>query len=236
VTEVTRAIEDLAREEGVRVIVLQGADGGSFIGGVDIKEMVTFTPDTARAFITALHGLCSAIREAPVPVVAKVRSFALGGGMEVAMACDIRVAEAGSLWGMPETRVGIPSVIEAALLPRFVGMGQAANLVLRGHMVDAEDAQRLGLVEEICDPAGLDARVDRVVLDLLAAGPKALRRQKELLRHWQERPLSEAIQLSIDAFADTFHDDEAKEGFTAFLEKRPASYVDETHPDQLEYS
>ncbi len=227
IADSTRALHEVGRSDLVRCIVLEGADGAPFIGGADIREMSTLTPDTARTFITELHGLCAAITDAPVPVIAKVRAYALGGGTEVGAACDIRICERGAMWGMPEVRVGLPSVIEAALLPRLVGWGQTANLLYRGGMLDADEALRIGLVEEVVEPGQLDAAVDAAVADILRCGPRAVRAQKRLMRAWAELPLSRCIEVSIDAFAETFEGEEAREGLTAFLEKRPARYVND---------
>ena len=161
----------------------------------------------------------------PVPVIAKIRGFVLGGGMEVALACDIRVCARDARWGMPEVRVGLPSVIEAALMPRMAGWGQTANLLYRGGIIDAEDAHRMGFIEELADPAELDVAVDRVVHDILQCGPRAIRMQKRLLRAWRNMTLDEAVAFSIDCFEETFESDEPTEGLSAFLEKRPARYV-----------
>ena len=225
IAESTRAIRDAAEHDTIRCLVLEGADGAPFIGGADIKEMSALTPATARTFITALHDLCAAISDAPIPVIAKVRGYALGAGMEVAAACDVRICEDGARWGMPEVRVGLPSVIEAALLPRLVGWGHTANLLYRGSMIDAHEALRIGLVEEVIDAGQLDAAVEAAVADILRCGPRAVRTQKRLLRAWADLPLAQSIQVSIDAFAETFEADEAREGLTAFLDKRDARYV-----------
>lgn len=225
IAETTRALHEVATREALRCLVLEGDEGAPFIGGADIQEMSALNPETARAFITGLHGLCAAIAETPVPVIAKIRAYALGGGMEVAMACDIRICERTAKWGMPEVRVGLPSVIEAALLPRLAGWGQTANLLYRGRLIEAAEARRIGLVEEVVEPSALDGAVAAAVADILQCGPQAIRMQKRLLRAWTELPLSRAIDVSIDAFADTFLADEPREGLTAFLEKRTASYV-----------
>lgn len=221
----TAAVHDVSAEERLRCFVIEGAADRPFIGGADIQEMSTLTPQSARTFITSLHGLCAAVRESPVPAIAKVRGYALGGGMEVAMACDIRIAERASRWGMPEVRVGIPSVIEAALLPRLVGWGQTANLLFRGHMIDATEAQRIGLVEEVVDSDDLGVAVARVVQDIRRCGPEAVRLQKRLMREWSERSLTAGIAAGVEAFVDAWETDEPREGLTAFLEKRSARYA-----------
>ena len=140
-------IRRTAASPDVRVIVLRGAGDGAFIGGADIRVMVDLTPETARSFITSLHDACAAIREAPVPVVARLSGYCLGAGLEIAASCDLRVADTTAKFGMPEVQVGLPSVIEAALLPRLVGWGRAGRLVYTGEMIGAEQACDWGLVE-----------------------------------------------------------------------------------------
>jgi len=119
------AIESLHHDDQVRVLVLTGAGDKAFIGGADIREMVDLEPDSAREFITRLHNVCLAIREFPVPVIARICGYCIGGGLEIAASCDLRVATEDSTFSMPEVRVGIPSVIEAAILPRLMGWGNA---------------------------------------------------------------------------------------------------------------
>lgn len=225
IAEATHALQDAAQGPEVRCLVLEGAGDRPFIGGADIREMALLTPESARTFITELHACCAAITGAPVPVIAKVRGYALGAGMEVAMACDMRICERDARWGMPEVRVGLPSVIEAVLLPRLVGWGHAARLLYRGGMIEADEAARIGLIEEVVPAHELDAAVEAAVRDILRCGPQAVRIQKQLMRAWAALPVSEAIDLTIDAFAKAFEGDEPREGLTAFLEKRAARYV-----------
>ncbi len=127
-----QAVEGLAAQPELRAVVLTGAGSRAFIGGADIRELAALTPATARRFITGLHALCAALQALPVPVIARIRGYCLGAGLEIAAACDLRAAAEDARFAMPEVRVGIPSVIEAALLPRLVGMGRARELVLTG--------------------------------------------------------------------------------------------------------
>ena len=124
--DLTATFRELAKEPELRVVVFSGAGGKAFIGGADIYHMAGMkTADEARAFITRIHLLCQAIRECPVPVIARMEGYTLGGGLEVAAACDFRIAADSAAFGMPEVNVGVPSVVEAALLPRLVGWGRA---------------------------------------------------------------------------------------------------------------
>ena len=125
--DLTEAFQSLAREDDLRVVVLSGAGGKAFIGGADINHMATMKhAEDGRAFITLVHKLCQAIRDCPVPVICRLEGFTLGAGLEVAAACDMRIATDTAHFGMPEVKVGIPSVVEAALLPRLIGWGRTS--------------------------------------------------------------------------------------------------------------
>ena len=218
--ELRAAFEALAAEPDLRAVVLTGAGTRAFIGGADIGEMAALTPETARTFITGLHTLCAAIQALPVPVIARVRGYCLGAGLEVAAACDLRAASEEARFAMPEVRVGIPSVIEAALLPHLIGAGRTRELVLTGREVAAAEALAIGLVGRVAPWNELDAAVDGWLDALLAAGPRALAAQKKLLRAWQELPLSESIARSIDAFAEAYESDEPATMMRDFLERK----------------
>ncbi len=215
-----RAIDDLARQADVRAVVLTGAGERAFVGGADIRELAGLTPSGARAFITGLHELCAALQALPVPVIARIRGYCLGAGLEVAAACDLRVAAEDARFGMPEVRLGIPSVIEAALLPRLVGMGRARELVLTGAPMAASEALAIGLVERLVPAARLDEAVEDWLAALLAAEPRALAQQKALLRQWQDLPLPDAIARSVEAFAEAFGGDEPRRLMRDFLRRR----------------
>src|SRR3982751_4639796 len=179
------ALEEPAADETVRVIVL-GGHGKAFCGGADVNELASLDATSARTFITRIHRACAAARTAPVPVVARLHGAVIGAGLELAAACDLRIAAHGTRFAMPEVRLGIPSVVEAALLPRLIGSGRAARPALPGEAIDAERAYAWGLVEALCDEAELDRQVAHVVDTLLAGERTALRMQKELLQHWEE--------------------------------------------------
>ncbi len=194
----------LQNDRAIRAVVLSGAGDRAFIGGADIKEMGALAPDTAAAFITRLRDLCEAVRQFPAPVIARIHGWCLGGGLELAAACDLRVASSAAQFGMPEVRLGIPSVIHAALLPRLVGWGRARWLLLTGATIDAARAHEWGLVDAVAAPAELDAAVEETLGHILACDPAAIRAQKELLRRWEELPLADSIAVSIEAFREAF--------------------------------
>ncbi len=213
------AFLELAADDDLRACVLTGAGDRAFIGGADITEMVDFTPATARTFITTLHEACHSIRELPVPVIAKIDGYCLGGGLEVAAACDLRVATDRSTFGMPEVRVGLPSVIEAALLPSNVGWGRARELVYTGESWTAAEAAQAGLLERLVLPGELDESVERWLTSILANGPRAIRAQKRLIAQWERLSIDDAIALSIDMFEATWEHDEPRVAMRAFLDR-----------------
>jgi enoyl-CoA hydratase len=190
------AVEELADEDGLHIAVLAGR-GKTFCGGADVDELSRLTELSARPFIERIHHVCDAIRRLPMPVVARLHGAVIGAGLEIAAACDLRVAAEGTRFSMPEVRLGIPSVVEAALLPRLIGSGRAAWLVLTGEPIDARQAFEWGLIEEISDG-------DSLVKQLLAAEPEALKVQKQLLQIWEEAPLATSIAASIERFAQSY--------------------------------
>jgi enoyl-CoA hydratase/carnithine racemase len=136
------------------------------------------------------------------------------------VSCDLRVASSRAKFGMPEVRLGLPSVVEAALLPRLIGFGHARELVLLGENIDAETALRWGLIERAVAPEALDGEVEKIISALLAAGPRALREQKALLRAWEKLPVDAAIAAGIEAFARTFESDEPRRLLSRFAERK----------------
>jgi enoyl-CoA hydratase len=197
------SLESLAKDAALRVVVL-GGNGKSFCGGADVQELRSLDANRARAFILRVHRACAALRRLPVPVVARLHGAVIGAGLELAAACDLRIAASGTRFAMPEVRLGIPSVVEAALLPRLVGSGRAAWLVLTDEPIDAERACQWGLVETLAPPAELDHAVRRTLDSLLAGDREALRAQKELLQLWEEAPLAQSIATSVECFSEAY--------------------------------
>ncbi|MGJ5093102.1 enoyl-CoA hydratase [Bradyrhizobium oligotrophicum] len=220
ILDVEAGLQSLASDAGIRVLVLAGESGKSMIGGADIKEMATLDQASAETFISRLAGLCEAVRHFPVPVIARMPGWCLGGGLEVAAACDIRVAGHDAKFGMPEVRVGIPSVIHAALLPRLIGWGRTRWLLMTAETIDAPTALAWGLVDAVAAEGELDIAVEKAVASLLACGPEALRTQKALLRQWEELPLKESVEISIGAFGRSFLTDEPKRLMQHFIDRK----------------
>ena len=217
---VRAGFEKLAGDRSIRAVILGGQSERSMIGGADIKEMAKLDQKSAEAFITRLRDLCEAVRAFPAPVIARLPGWCLGGGLEVAAACDFRVAAHDAQFGMPEVKVGIPSVIHAALLPRLIGWGRARWLVMTAENIDAPTALGWGLVDAVAPPGGLDAAVEHTIKSLLACGPEALRAQKALLRRWEELPLTESVNLSVGVFGKSFLTGEPQRMMRDFLDRK----------------
>jgi len=218
-----RAIDARAHDPPVRVAVVTGA-GRAFSAGMQVQVLRDLTPVTAKSLITSLHDAIHAVHDAPVPTLAMVNGPCLGAGFELAMACDLRVAAAGAQLGLPEVKVGAPSVIEAALLPALVGPGRAAEMLLTGESVEAERALEWGLVNRVAPPDKLEVVTAELVEKILACAPPAIRLQKELMVRWRNTDLASAVRLGIDAFAQNYTTGEAREAALAFLEKRPPRF------------
>jgi len=206
--EIIEAANGLAADPRLRLVVLTGTGERAFVGGADIGEIAMLDRERAHAFITLVHRCCDAFRRLPVPVIAQIDGYALGAGLELACACDLRVASGRALFGMPEVRIGIPSVVEAALLPKFIGPGRARRLLLTGETIGAAEALSWGLVDVVAPPEALDKAVEDLARPILAAGPNAIRLQKSLILDWEELPTAAAVQRGIDCFVSAYDTDE----------------------------
>jgi enoyl-CoA hydratase len=223
--EFLRVVGRLGSHDQLRAAVLAGAGDKAFIGGADIDEMAKLDASTAEAFITRLHRCCETLRDLPVPVIARIQGYALGGGLEIAAACDLRIASETAIFGMPEVKLGIPSVIEAALLPALVGWGRAREILLLGENFSGHDAEKWGLVERVVPNHELDAAVEKCVASILQNGPGAIRLQKQLIRDWENLPLREAIGAGIGVFVKAWRTDEPRLRMKTFLDERKARHL-----------
>jgi enoyl-CoA hydratase/carnithine racemase len=218
--DLVAAVEGLGADATLRAVVLRGAGERAFIGGADIDEMAGLDPASARAFITLVHRSCDVFRRLPVPVIARIQGYVFGAGVEVAAACDMRVAGGDARFGMPEVRLGIPSVVEAALLPQLIGWGRTRQWLLTGDTIDAATAQAWGLIEEVVPAEQLDAAVERLLGSILACGPQAVRLQKALIADWEDLPLRQAVRRGIDSFAVAWEGEEPRQMMRAFIAER----------------
>jgi enoyl-CoA hydratase len=213
----------LADDEALRAVVLTGAGPKAFTAGADINEMAKIDDTaTAKAFIARLHRCCEAIRDLPVPVVARIQGYCFGGGLELAAACDVRIASEAATFGMQEVKIGIPSVIEAALLPPLIGWGRTREILYLGETFTAADALAWRLVEHVVPASGLDQAVEDWISKLLTSAPRAVRLQKRLIRQWEDLPLAGAIAAGIDAFGAAYATDEPRAAMDKFLAAQKA--------------
>lgn len=218
--QLAQAFQRLAQDKLLRVAVLTGAGDQSFIAGADLAEMKDLTAKGAREEHTWTHRACEAIRTLPVPAIARINGYCFGAGMEIAASCDMRIGIATARLGMPEVRFGIPSGMEACLLPQLIGWGKTRELVYTGDAIDAAEAYRCGFLEQLAGPSELDAGVERWISSILAAGPRAIRLQKALVRDWERMTIKRAVQAGIRACVRARQTDEPKRLMTAFLDRK----------------
>jgi enoyl-CoA hydratase/carnithine racemase len=218
--QLAAAFRDLARDKALRVAVLTGAGERSFIAGADISEMRRVSARDARKVHEWVHRACDAIRRLPVPVIARINGYCFGAGMELAASCDMRIGVTTAKFGMPEVRFGIPSGMEACLLPQLIGWGKARELVYTGDHIDAVEACRCGFLERLVEPAHLDAGVEQWISSIIAAGPRAVRLQKKLVSDWEKMTIAQAVQAGIRACNEARKTDEPRRLMQAFLDRK----------------
>lgn len=211
------AFERLAKDDELSAVVLTGAGNRSFIGGADLDELGGLCADSARLYITRLHMACKAIRHCPVPVIARVNGYCLGAGLEVAASADMRVASDTAIFGMPEVHMGLPSVIEAALLPGLIGWGKTREILLTGETFGAAEARAMGFVQKVVAPSELDGAVAHWLDFIGRAAPAAIRNQKALMNRWERTSVDEGIYAGIDALSDAYKTGEPQAAIATFF-------------------
>lgn len=214
------AFSKLAANENLRVAVLTGAGDKSFIAGSDISEMRDQDVAGQRVVGTKTHLACDSIRQLPVPVIARINGYCLGSGMELAAACDMRAAADHAKFGMPEVKFGLPSGMEACLLPLLMGWGKTNEIVLTGEMMDAQEAYRCGFLERLVPAAELDAAIEKWVAAICGAGARAVRLQKGLVRDWERMSIRDAIHQGIEICAESRTTDEPVRLMQAFMDRK----------------
>jgi enoyl-CoA hydratase len=220
--EIQDALNDIGQDEAIRVVVLTGAGEKAFISGGDISIMAKGT-----GYIELLQEIPKgqqvlfSIENFPKPVIARINGIALGGGTELALCCDIRVAADTAIMGVPEITLGIiPGYGGTQRLPRIVGMGKAKQLVLTGEHISAQEAYRIGLVDVLAPKAELDAAVEDLCRKIAARGPIALYMGKEAINHGMQTDIRTGMSIEAKCFALCFGSQDRVEGMNAFLEKR----------------
>jgi len=220
INDATTAITALHNDEELRALVLTGEGDRAFVGGADINHMAGLDSSSGRAFISSIQQLHQAILDVPVPVVGRINGYTLGAGMELAACCDYRICADNAEFGMPEVHVGIPSVIEAHRLPMLIGWGRTRELLLTGRWIKADEALRIGMVEQVVSQDALDSAVNDSLSLLVRAAPKAVRDQKALMNQWESLSQRDGLKASIDAFAGAYETDEPQRYMQAFINRK----------------
>jgi enoyl-CoA hydratase len=223
--DLREAFQHLSHDDEVRVIILTGAGDRAFAAGADIAEMHEKSPTEALAFARLGQAACDAIAQAPQPVIAAINGFALGGGCEIALACDIRLASDRAVLGQPEVTLGVPPGWGGTQrLTRLVGPGVASELIFTGRRVSAEEALRIGLVNTVYPADELLDRARELALAIARNGPIAVRLSKAAIRQALDVDLQSGLAFEAEAFALAFSTADQREGMSAFLEKRSAQF------------
>ncbi len=223
ITEIQNALAKIRADDSARVLIVTGAGDKVFVSGADVRTLLART--TRDVLEAGNNRLFREIEELPIPTIAAVNGFALGGGLELALACDLRVASTNARLGLPETGLGIlPGAGGTQRLPRIVGLGVAKEMVLTGRILDADEALHVGLVNRVVSPGDLLAAAREIAAEIAKRAPVAVRLAKMSLNASSSAPLPVGLDLEIVAQTVLNSTADMKEGMTAFLEKRAAKY------------
>ncbi|MCK5352893.1 enoyl-CoA hydratase/isomerase family protein [bacterium] len=219
--ELGEAVQRSGREEGLRVLVIMGDGDEALAAGVDLSAIVNYSAEEARTFSIRGQDILTSIEALPFPVISAVKGFALGGGLELSLACDLIVAAEDARLGLPETNLGIiPGLGGCIRLPKRVGLGRARELIYSGRIVGGKQALALGLVDAVFPLEQFDVEVRKIASLLASKSPSALALAKSTLNRGMDASLEAGLALERETFAYCFSLPDAKEGISAFLEKR----------------
>ncbi len=222
--ELTAVFREIQQDEAIRAVIVTGA-GKAFVAGADIGEMSAMNTLDARVFAIKGHGLMNAIENIEKPVIAAINGYALGGGCELAMACDIRLASEKAKFGQPEVGLGlIPGFGGGLRLPRLVGDGMAKYLIFSADTIDAAEALRIGLVQKVVAPEQLMPEAEALAAKIASKAPIALKIAKHVINNGANMSMKYASEFEINTFSSIFASQDLHEGTTAFLEKRPPEW------------
>jgi enoyl-CoA hydratase/carnithine racemase len=219
IEQLTSELQRLASDTDVRGVVLAGA-GPSFCAGVDLREFADGTPDSIRQLIVALQRLCATVRRHPKPIACAIQGYCLGGALELAACCDVRVCAPEAQLGMPEVVLGIPSVIDAVMLGHLVGVGRARELLLTGDPITGETAFNWGLANRLAPAAEVVPAACELLLRISRHAPEVVAAQKRLHQEWLELPYQQAVEHSVEALVDAFRTGEPQKVAAARLRRR----------------
>jgi enoyl-CoA hydratase len=224
--ELDEAITKVAHDTSLRALIVTGAGEKAFVAGADIGEMQHYTTSQALMFAMQGHRVLASLEALHIPTIAAVNGFALGGGCELALACDLIYASEKAKIGVPEVTLAvIPGFGGTQRLTRLVGKARAKELIFTGDMIDAAKAKEIGLVLEVLPAADLLAHCKKVASTIAKRGPVAVSQAKRVIEHGADLPLKDACELERQAFALLFGTTDQREGMKAFVEKRPAAFT-----------
>ncbi len=225
--ELADAVQTVSAVADVRAVIITGAGSKAFIAGADIGMLVELDPCAARELATLAHGIYANIEQGGKPFIAAVNGYALGGGCELAMSCDLRIAADTAKFGQPEITIGtLPGFGGTQRLPRLVGKGRGLEMIMTGEMIDAREAWRIGLVNQVVPPEELLPAARTLALKLAAKSRAAMKSCKQAVHNGLGMEQNLACRYEADLFALSFATSDQKEGMRAFLEKRPARFTD----------
>lgn len=219
-------VDQVIADKDIHAMVLTGGGEKSFVAGADIRKLVEMTPEESRYSIEAGHRLFSKIETMDIPVIAAVNGYCLGGGLEIAMSCDIRICSANARFGQPEINIAmIPGWGATLRLPRMIGESRAKYLLLTGKMIKSDVAEQWGLVSEVCeDVAALRKRAEELAAELAEKAPVTMKMTKQMIYDSANRQPTDIAQRDALALGLLFTTEDAREGLRAFLEKRKPQY------------
>jgi enoyl-CoA hydratase len=223
--ELRSLLDELEKDNDLRVVIITGAGDKAFVAGADIKELVERDSRLGRQVSSERQEIFSRIENLPVPVIAAVNGYALGGGLEIALACNIRICSEKAQFGAPEVKLGIiPGDGGTQRLPRLVGLGRAMEMILTGDFIDAQEAYRIGLVNEVVPAEDLMDKAMELAKKIASRPPLAVRYAKEAVNRSQEGDTASGFALESYLHALTCTTEDKKEGVAAFLEKRKGKF------------
>ena len=224
IADLHQAFDDIHADSALRAVIITGA-GRAFVAGADIAEMKAMSAEEGRRMIETGQDLMNRIESCRIPVIAAVNGFALGGGCELAMACDIRIASEKAKFGQPETKLGIiPGYGGTQRLPRIVGKGMAKKLIYTGELIDAKEAYRIGLADGLAAPEELLQEAKKLAESICSNAPIAMAMAKSAINEGIHREITDGVSLEAKRFDTAFDSEDRVEGMSAFLENRKASF------------
>jgi len=225
VGELKDATENLIKDSDVNIILITGSGEKAFVAGADIKAMQKMSGRQALEFSREGQEMTMVIEESPKPVIAVINGFALGGGCEIALACDIRIASQNAKFSQPEVALGIiPGWGGTQRLPRLIGKGYAIEMIASGEMINADEALRIGLVNHVVPQSELMGKAYLLAQSILKNGPNAVAAALKCIHTGYDKSLESSLDIELNAFAELFETEEQREGTAAFVEKRKPNF------------